>query len=105
MLSDQIRAAGIIAENAVSALERLDGDILAELTREAAIGGLMRELVAVMPTRFDGVLAAACNRYLAGLPGSGMGWAARRDGQHGRRRRDDAGRIGGLRLHSAGERL
>lgn len=76
MLSDQIRIASIIAENVVSALERLDGDILAELTREAAIGGMMRELVAVMPTRFDGVLAAACNRYLAGLPD--QGWAGPR---------------------------
>ncbi|TXN76591.1 hypothetical protein FV228_00100 [Methylobacterium sp. WL18] len=76
MLSDQIRAAGVIAENVVSALERLEGDSLATLTREAAVEGLMRELVAVMPTRFDGVLAAACNRYLATLPD--QGWAGPR---------------------------
>ena len=68
MRSDQVRVAGIIAANVVSVLERLDGDDLALPTREATIGGLMRELVAVMPTRFDGVLAAACNRYLATLP-------------------------------------
>ncbi|MCJ2126435.1 hypothetical protein [Methylobacterium sp. J-077] len=76
MLSDQIRAAGIIAENVVSALERLDGDSLAKLPREAAIAGLMRELMAVMPTRFDGVLAAACKRYLATL--QDQGWAGPR---------------------------
>jgi hypothetical protein len=51
----------------------------------------MRELVAVMPTRFDAVLAAACNRYLATLPD--QGWAAGRDGQHGRRIGDDAGGV------------
>ncbi|WP_267427018.1 hypothetical protein [Methylobacterium sp. GC_Met_2] len=76
MRSDQIRIAGIIAENVVSTLERLDGDVLAVLARDAAITGLMRELVAVMPTRFDGVLAAACNRYLATLPD--QGWAGPR---------------------------
>ena len=32
--------------------------------------------MAVMPTRFDGVLAAACNRYLTIL--SGQGWAGPR---------------------------
>ena len=78
MLSDQVRAAGIIAENVVSVLERMDGDDLALPTREAALGGLMRELVAVMPTRFDGALAAACNRYLATLPD--QGWAGPRVG-------------------------
>ena len=76
MRSDQVRVAGIIAGNVVSALERLDGDGLTLPTREAAISGLMRELVAVMPTRFDGVLAAACNRYLATLPD--QGWAGPR---------------------------
>ena len=76
MRSDQVRAAGIIAENVVSALEHLDGDSLSTQDRAAAIDGLMRELVAVMPTRFDGVLAAACNRYLATLPG--QGWASPR---------------------------
>jgi hypothetical protein len=68
MRSDQIRAAGTIAANVVSALERLDGDGLAMPVRGVALDGLMRELVAVMPTQFDGVLAAACNRYLATLP-------------------------------------
>ncbi|MCJ2093963.1 MULTISPECIES: hypothetical protein [unclassified Methylobacterium] len=76
MRSDQISAAGIIAENVVLALERLDSDSLATLTRGAAIAGLMRELVAVMPTRFNGVLTAACNRYLATLPD--QGWAGPR---------------------------
>ena len=76
MHSDQVRAAGIIAENVVSALERLDGDSLAVQPRATAIDGLMRELVAVLPTRFDGVLAAACNRYLVTLPG--QEWAGSR---------------------------
>ena len=76
MLSDQIRAAGVIAENVVSSLERLAGSDLATQPREEAIGDLMRELVVVMPTRFDGVLAAACNRYLATLPD--QGWAGPR---------------------------
>ena len=76
MLSDQIRAAGTIAENVVSALERLEGAGLIETARLTAIRSLMRELVSVMPTRFDGVLAAACNRYLATLPD--QGWAGPR---------------------------
>ena len=76
MRSDQIRAAGTIAGNVVSALERLDGDGLAMPVRGAALDGLMRELVTVMPTRFDGVLATACNRYLATLPD--QGWAGAR---------------------------
>ncbi|MCJ2138560.1 hypothetical protein [Methylobacterium sp. E-066] len=65
MRSDQLNAAGIIAENVVLALERLDTHSLATLIRGAAIARLMRELVAEMPTRFNGVLTAACNRYLA----------------------------------------
>lgn len=73
MRSDQVRVAGIIAGNVVSTLERLDGDNFGTLARETAIAGLMHELLAVMPTRFDGVLAAACNRYLATLPD--QGWA------------------------------
>ena len=68
--------AGIIAESVVSALEQLEGDGIATDTRETAITGLMRELVMVMPTRFDGVLAAACNCYLATLPD--QGWAGPR---------------------------
>ena len=76
MRSDQIRAAGVIAENVVSTLERIDDGSLTKAARKVVVDGLMRELVAVMPTRFDGVLAAACNRYLATLPD--QGWAGPR---------------------------
>lgn len=76
MLSDQIRAASIIAQNVVSTLERMEGAALPEAARKAAVVGLISELVAVMPTPFDGVLTAACNRYLAILPD--QGWAGPR---------------------------
>lgn len=69
MHSDHMRVADIIAENVVSTLERLGEDErLSGAGRETAIGGLMREVAAVMPTEFAGRLAAACNRYLATIP-------------------------------------
>ena len=59
-------AAQVIAENVVSAFEReregAGGFIGAG--RDMAIGGLMRELLAVMPTDDSDVLTAACNRFL-----------------------------------------
>jgi len=69
MHSDHIRAANVVAENVVSTLERLGEDErLSGAGREAAISGLTREVAAVMPAQFGGVLAAACNSYLATIP-------------------------------------
>ena len=63
---DSETAAKVIAENVVSAFEReregAGGFIGAG--HDIAIGGLMRELLAVMPTDDSDVLAAACNRFL-----------------------------------------
>jgi hypothetical protein len=69
MHSDHMPAADIIAENVVSTLERVgENERLSGAGREAAISGLTREVAAVMPTQSAGVLAAACNRYLATIP-------------------------------------
>ncbi|MHB2208274.1 hypothetical protein [Methylobacterium sp. CM6257] len=63
---DAENAAKVIAENVVSALERDHDGAGAFLAggRDMAVGGLMRELLGVMPTENSDVLAAACNRFL-----------------------------------------
>lgn len=59
-------AAKVIAENVVSAFEheREGKNGIISLSRDMAVGGLMRELLAVMPTDDSDVLAAACNHFL-----------------------------------------
>lgn len=59
-------AVKVIAENVGSAFERHDDGAGAFLAagRDMAVAGLMRELLAVMPTEDSDVLAAACNRFL-----------------------------------------
>jgi hypothetical protein len=61
-----VRAAGAIAEK-TGADERLFG-----ASRGAAARGLRRELVAVMPTPSEWILADACNRYLATMSDRGL---------------------------------
>ncbi|MGU3404774.1 hypothetical protein [Methylobacterium brachiatum] len=68
-----MRTAGIVAENVVRALERLDADErLPEASRDAVVAGLTRELLAVLPTPAGDILVAACNRYLAALADCGL---------------------------------
>ncbi|MCJ2059500.1 hypothetical protein MKL09_23535 [Methylobacterium sp. J-048] len=70
---DTMRSAGIVAENVVQALERLDADErLPDASRDAAVAGLTRELLAVLPTPSGDILVAACNRYLAALAECGL---------------------------------
>ena len=76
---DVMRNAGIVAENVVRALERLDADErLSEASRDAALVGLTRELLAVLPTPSGDILVAACNRYLTVLADCGRTAKARR---------------------------
>lgn len=71
--ADDERFAGIVAENVVSAIERLrDDGRYPEDQRRRAIAELMRELLADMPTASGRVLAVACNRILSSLPDRGL---------------------------------
>ncbi|MHB2208661.1 hypothetical protein [Methylobacterium sp. CM6257] len=56
----------IIAEKVISAFERERGGAggFIGAGRDMALGGLMRELLGVMPTDDSDVLAAAYNRFL-----------------------------------------
>jgi hypothetical protein len=64
--ADVENAVKVIAENVVSAFEHEEDRAGAFLAggRDMAVAGLVRELLAVMPTEDSDVLAAACNRFL-----------------------------------------
>ena len=73
MQRQYVRVAGVIAEKVISAMDQLGADKrLSSTGRKAAARSLRRELVAVMPTPSGGILADACNRYLATLPDWGL---------------------------------
>ena len=73
MQRQYVRVAGDIAEKVILALEKLGADErLSGASRDTAARGLRRELVAVMPTPSAGILADACNRYLATMPDRGL---------------------------------
>ena len=68
-----VKAANLIAENAVLAFEReRDGAGFHQTGRDTAIQMLVRELLTVMPTGDGYVLAAACNRGLDQCEAMGM---------------------------------
>jgi hypothetical protein len=71
---DTETAARIIAENVVSALMRDQGSPLRDtaMSRDAAMTGIMVELLRVMPTEDGARLAEACNRGLSELVITGM---------------------------------
>jgi len=69
---DLEQAAQIIAENVASAFERACDGGFEENEREMFVQGLMRELLAVLPTSSSHVLAVACNRHLSVLAECGM---------------------------------
>ncbi|MHB2204922.1 hypothetical protein [Methylobacterium sp. CM6257] len=64
--ADVESAVKVIAENVISTFARDHDGAGAFLAagRDMALGGLMRELLGVMPTDDSHVLAAACNRFL-----------------------------------------
>jgi hypothetical protein len=69
---DLERAAQVIAENVASAFERVHDGTFEENEREMFVQGLMRELLAVLPTSSSHVLASACNRHLSVLAECGV---------------------------------
>ena len=70
---DLERFARIVAENVVSAIERMTGERLEpEERRHRVIGALMRSVLAEMPTGSGLALALACNRVLSDGPDRGF---------------------------------